>query len=51
MLVFRWFRGSVSFAARFEPGDIAHPVWTAAVSLASLLGAVIRGDDGELYDP
>jgi len=43
----RWFQGAASFNARYEPG---HPVWTAAAALASHLGAVIRGDEGEIYD-
>ena len=48
--VFRWQAGAASFNARFDPGDSSHPVWTAAVALASRLGAAIRGDDGESYD-
>ena len=48
--VFSWFEGSSSFVARLEPGDTSHPVWVAAVSLAACLGAVICGDDGEIYD-
>ena len=48
--VFRWFDGGVSFNASFEPGNSSHPVWSKAVVLASRLGAVIRGDDGEIYD-
>jgi hypothetical protein len=48
--VFAWFEGSVSFAARLNPADASNPVWAAAVSLATRLGAVIRGDEGELYD-
>jgi len=42
--VFRWHKGTVSFR------DTSHPVWTAAVALASRLQAAIRGDDGEAYD-
>jgi hypothetical protein len=51
-LVFRWHAasGSISFVARFEPGDRTHPVWATAVALASHLGARIQGDDGETYD-
>jgi hypothetical protein len=49
--VFRWRRGSVVFSARFEPGDLSHPAWAAAVALASRLGAAIRGDEGEIYFP
>jgi hypothetical protein len=30
--------------------DPTHPTWKAAVSLATLLGAGISGDDGEAYD-
>jgi len=48
--VFRWFEGAAHVNARFEPGDSSHPVWAAAVALASRLGAVIRGDDGGVYD-
>jgi hypothetical protein len=50
--VFRWSSdgGSASFAARFDPGDLAHPVWAAAVALASRLGATNQGGDGEIYD-
>src|SRR2546426_829808 len=45
--VFHWHNGAASVNARFEPGDLSHPVWSAAVALASRLGAAIRGDDGE----
>jgi len=48
--VFYWHEGSAAFTARPDPGDTSHPVWAAALSLATRLGAVIRGDDGELYD-
>ena len=48
--VFRWHAGSASFAVRFEPGNLAHPVWATAAALASRLGVVIRGDGGEIYD-
>jgi hypothetical protein len=48
--VFRWGRRSARFAARFELGDTLDPIWVAAVALASRLGAVIRGDEGEVYD-
>jgi hypothetical protein len=47
--VFRWQGDSAAFGARFEPGDMAHPVWCAAVALATRLGAAIRGDEGETY--
>lgn len=40
----------ISFNAWFEPGDKTNPVWVAATALASLLGASIRGDEGEDYD-
>src|SRR5438552_1468230 len=33
-----------------SPRDASHPVWAAAVALASHLDAVIRGDEGEIYD-
>ena len=48
--VFRWRGDSAVFAARFDPIEPSHPVWAAAVGLASHLGAKIRGDDGEVYD-
>jgi hypothetical protein len=48
--VFHWFEGAAHFNVKFNPGDLSHPVWAAAVSLASRLGAVIRGDEGERYD-
>ena len=48
--VFTWFEGSASFAARLDPADASNPVWAVAASLATRLGAVIRGDEGELYD-
>jgi len=48
--VFRWRGDSAVFARRFDPGDASHPVLAAAVALASRLGAVIRGDEGEIYD-
>jgi len=47
---FSWFEGVASFRANFSPGDRSNPVWRAAVQLASKLGAVIRGDNGEIYD-
>ena len=48
--VFRWQDGSVIVAGGFLPGDTSHPVWTAATTLAAQLGAVVRGDEGEVYD-
>ena len=48
--VFRWNGVSALFAARFNTADTSHPVWQAAVALASRLNAVIRGDGGETYD-
>ena len=49
--VFSWRRGSVIFSGRnVEVGDHSDPVWAAAVQLATHLGAVIRGDEGEIYD-
>jgi hypothetical protein len=47
---FSWHRGSIKFSGHLTPGDRAHPVWATAVLLAARLGAVIRGDDGEVYD-
>ncbi len=50
--VFYWYErnSTASCNARFQPGDTSHPVWNAAVALASALGAVIQGDEGEVYD-
>ena len=50
--IFHWRAspGSALFKASFEPGDKSHPVWAAAIALASHLGATIRGDDGETYE-
>ena len=48
--VFRWDGESAVFAVRFNPTETSHPVWKAAVALAGCLGAVIRGDGGEVYD-
>jgi hypothetical protein len=51
--VFRWRKsiGTAAFNSRsFDPGDSSHPVWAAAVAIASRLHASIRGDDGESYD-
>jgi hypothetical protein len=48
--VFRWRDGSAVFTTRFDPTETTHPAWRAAVALATRLGAVIRGDAGELYD-
>ena len=44
--VFRWRGESAAFPARFAPTETSHPVWRAAVALATRLGAVIRGDEG-----
>lgn len=48
--VFRWFEGAAHVNAKFDPGDLSHPVWAAVTALASRLGAVVRGDHGEIYD-
>jgi hypothetical protein len=48
--VFRWRGKSAAFTARFDPTETSHPAWRAAVALATHLGAVIRGDEGEVYD-
>jgi hypothetical protein len=48
--VFNWFSGSATFKADIALEHLPNPVWTAAGALASRLGAVIRGDDGERYD-
>ena len=48
--IFRWRDDSAIFAARFNPSETSHPVWRAAIALATSLQAVIRGDGGEAYD-
>jgi hypothetical protein len=48
--VFHWFEGSANFRGRCKLGDTSDPVWASAVALASRLGALIRGDEGEIYD-
>jgi len=48
--VFRWREESAVFAPRVDSIDVTHPTWKAAVSLAKILNARIRGDDGEEYD-
>jgi hypothetical protein len=48
--VFNWFNGSATFKADIALEHLPNPIWTAAVALASELGAVIRGDGGEQYD-
>lgn len=45
---FRWSGESAAFDARFA--ETGHPVWKAAVAVATCLGASIRGDEGEAYD-
>ena len=47
---FRWREDSAVFAPRVDTIDPSHPTWRVAVALATLLGAGIRGDDGEAYD-
>lgn len=47
---FSWFGGAAHVNAQFSPGDRSNAVWSAMLSLATRLNAVIRGDDGELYD-
>jgi hypothetical protein len=49
--IFMWRGKSAVFAARFDTTETSHPAWRAAVALAILLGATIRGDEGEVYDP
>lgn len=46
--IFLWHEGSISFRA---PRQYPDPIWKAAASLAALLGAEIRGDEGEAYNP
>ena len=48
--VVRWFAGAAHVNAKFDLGDTSDPVWAALVALAAKLGAVIRGDEGEIYD-
>lgn len=49
--VFSFFEGVAKFSARgVRLGDPTDPIWAAAVALARRLGAIIRGDDGQLVD-
>lgn len=48
--VFRWSGRSAGFNARATPTETSHPVWKAAAALARRLGAMIRGDGGEVYN-
>lgn len=53
---FRWSNGAAHFNARSVMDesmrlDVSSPVWRAASALAARLDAVIRGDEGEMYDP
>lgn len=48
--VFKWRGESATFSLRFDTSETQHPIWKAAVSLATSLGAVICGDEGEVYD-
>ena|GEM_PF-1953926 len=47
--VFRWRKGKVSFNAPASTSS-KDPVMAAALALASVLSAVICGDEGEVYD-
>jgi hypothetical protein len=47
---FFWSNGRVSFKAMLLPNEISDQVWQTAAALASRLGAIIRGDEGEVYD-
>jgi hypothetical protein len=48
--VFRWHGKSAVFTARFDPTKTSNSAWKAAVALATRLGALILGDEGEIYD-
>lgn len=48
--VFRWRGAAAVFVARFDPTETSHPVWRSAVAMANRLNAMIRGDEGEIYD-
>ena len=46
-----WRKSKVSVNGRFvEFGDLTDPGWRAVSSLAQRLGAVIQGEEGEIYD-
>jgi len=47
---FYWFNGRISFKAMLLPDNTSDPSWQAAIALASRLDAIIRGDEGEVYD-
>lgn len=47
---FYWFNGRISFKAMLLPDNVSDPVWQIAAALASHLDAIIRGDEGEIYD-
>ena len=47
---FYWFNGRISFKAMLLPDNVSDPVWQIATALASHLDAIIRGDEGEIYD-
>jgi hypothetical protein len=47
---FIWHHGRISFKPKLAAGEISDHLWQAATTLASRLHAVIRGDQGELYD-
>jgi hypothetical protein len=47
---FRWCEDSAVFAPRADVIHVTHPIWKAAVSLATILNARIRGDSDEQYD-
>jgi len=47
--VFRWRKGKVTFNAPASTSS-KDPVMAVALALASVLFAVIRGDEGEVYD-
>jgi len=48
--VFRWYRGRVTFKARAVE-NASDPVSKVAFVLARRLGAVLRGEEGEIYAP
>lgn len=47
---FLWHNGRISFKPKLAAGKISDHLWQAATTLASRLHAVIRGDQGEIYD-
>jgi hypothetical protein len=48
--VFRWFNGRISFKVMLLSDRVSDPIWQVATELAGRLDAIIRGDNGEVYN-